>query len=149
MIEQIKKVWGNEQVLINNDIYCSKFLNLNSGYTCSLHYHAITDETLYVLCGTVEIKLINLENILPIVKPVLDSGEIIDIYNNALKNKDLIIKSLETITLNHGDKIRIKPFTLHSFISRSFAVKLLEVSTTHFEDDSYRITESRKLKRGE
>jgi D-lyxose ketol-isomerase len=149
MINEVKKVWGNERWLINNDKYCSKFLNLNNGYTCSLHYHAIKDETFYVLCGTVEIKYVDLRKVIPVLSVILNAEEIEDIYKTAIKNKDLIEKNIKIITLNHGEQFRIKPFVAHSFIASSFAAQLLEVSTTHFEEDSYRLTESRKLNKGE
>lgn len=149
MINKVKKVWGDEQWLVNNEKYCSKFLNLNQGYTCSLHYHAIKDETFYVLTGTVEITYVDLRELLCVPEPFLAEEELQEFYSYVQKRKGQILLNTKTVTLNSGEQFRIKPFMAHSFICRSFAVKLLEVSTTHFEEDSYRLTESRKLNRGE
>ncbi|MGV8152048.1 MAG: cupin domain-containing protein [Candidatus Nanoarchaeia archaeon] len=52
-----KKVWGSEEWLVNNEKYCSKFLNLKKGYQCSIHYHKNKDETFYVLSGKVLMEL--------------------------------------------------------------------------------------------
>ncbi len=51
--ETHKKIWGSEEWLVNTDKYCGKFLNLEKGYRCSLHYHKNKDETFYILKGRV------------------------------------------------------------------------------------------------
>ncbi len=50
---KVKKVWGSEDWLVNTEKYCSKFLNLEKGYRCSMHYHKNKDETFYILKGKV------------------------------------------------------------------------------------------------
>lgn len=52
-MKKIKKVWGEEHIIENNDLYAGKFLHLKKGYQCSVHYHKIKDETFYVLAGVV------------------------------------------------------------------------------------------------
>ena len=49
----VDKVWGREEIIVNNDKYCGKLLYLNAGATCSLHYHPKKQETFYCLKGTV------------------------------------------------------------------------------------------------
>lgn len=140
MINHVEKIWGSEDWLINNELYCSKYLNLSKGYECSLHYHIKKDETFYILCGEVELYYLDLRGLVGqwSVKGSIVQAEIpIDL--NKVKMK----------VLRHQDQIRIKPYLAHKFRSRTFASKILEVSTTHKDEDSYRITESRKLNPGE
>ncbi len=49
----VKKVWGYEEMLVNNDKYCSKLLHLDEGFICSYHYHPIKQETFIPLEGEV------------------------------------------------------------------------------------------------
>ena len=56
MIKKVSKVWGSEEWLVNNELYCSKFLNLKKGYRSSLHYHRKKDETFYVLEGRMKLE---------------------------------------------------------------------------------------------
>lgn len=52
-IETIKKVWGYEIIIANNDLYCGKILCLFPRYRCSIHYHKEKVETFYILSGLV------------------------------------------------------------------------------------------------
>src|SRR3989344_3288729 len=52
----VKKAWGSEEWIVNRD-YCGKFLNLNQGYRCSLHYHIEKDETFYVDKGIILLEI--------------------------------------------------------------------------------------------
>ena len=52
----VKKVWGIEEIICNNELYCCKIMYLNEGYQCSLHYHKLKDETFYILDGIVELE---------------------------------------------------------------------------------------------
>jgi mannose-6-phosphate isomerase-like protein (cupin superfamily) len=49
----VKKVWGSEKWIVNNEHYCGKMMILNTGWRCSLHYHKIKHETFYILEGEV------------------------------------------------------------------------------------------------
>lgn len=142
MINNVKKNWGNEEWLVNNDLYCSKYLNLIKGYQCSVHYHAIKDETFYVLEGTVKLSVVDIRDYIMILSPMLAEGEETLVYQAVLKRKVELIDGLKVITLNKGDQFRLKPYMAHKFTSVSETAKILEVSTTHYEEDSYRLTES-------
>jgi len=48
---KVKKKWGSEFIWVSNDFYCSKMLNFNTGSKCSMHFHAVKEETWYVLNG--------------------------------------------------------------------------------------------------
>ena len=56
-MEQVEKVWGTEEIIVNNDLYCGKFLNIAPGYQCSLHYHVVKDETFFVAVGKVDMQV--------------------------------------------------------------------------------------------
>jgi D-lyxose ketol-isomerase len=49
-----------------------------------------------------------------------------------------------TYPLRPGDSYRIKPNLSHRFYTKTPEAKLLEVSTTHYDEDSYRLEISRK-----
>ncbi len=108
-MEIVKKTWGIEQIITNNEKYCGKILFLNQGYKCSYHYHKLKDETFYILNGIV---LMNING----------------------KEQVVIPESI----------IHISPGTKHSFAGLTDA-KILEISTRHFDDDSYRESVSGKM----
>jgi len=121
MIKEVTKLWGKEEWLVNNEVYCAKYLNLIRGYQCSLHFHKIKDETFYVVEGVVKLE-------------VLKSMQPCDIYN---KN---------TVMMNKGEQFRLRPGTIHRFSAYTPKAKILEISTTHFDSDSYRIKKACKIK---
>jgi mannose-6-phosphate isomerase-like protein (cupin superfamily) len=47
----IEKGWGSELIWATNDNYCGKLLNFTPGKKFSMHFHAIKDETWYVMSG--------------------------------------------------------------------------------------------------
>mgnify|MGYP003153035265 CR=1 FL=1 len=49
----IKKQWGSEEVIANNDLYCAKYMLLAKQCRCSYHYHKVKDETFYIVVGEV------------------------------------------------------------------------------------------------
>lgn len=49
----IEKIWGRENVLVNEPEYCCKVLNIFKGQRCSLHYHKQKKETFIVRYGRV------------------------------------------------------------------------------------------------
>ena len=52
-MKTVDKVWGKEEWVVNNDLYCFKKLHLTKGYHCSMHHHKIKDETFIVQEGKV------------------------------------------------------------------------------------------------
>lgn len=48
---EVKKVWGEEIWLVNNDMYCGKLLLLDKNAVCSYHYHKVKKETFMALEG--------------------------------------------------------------------------------------------------
>lgn len=71
----IKKVWGSEEIIVNNSFYCGKILNLFARYRCSIHWHNVKTETFYILSGLVLMELENYQSEPFIMHP----GDSIDI----------------------------------------------------------------------
>jgi mannose-6-phosphate isomerase len=53
--EIIEKPWGREEIIEINDKYMVKKLTMWAGHRCSLQYHNIKSETIYVLSGVLRI----------------------------------------------------------------------------------------------
>ena len=51
----IKKPWGKEEVIEINNRYMMKKLTMWKGHRCSLQYHKVKCETIYVLSGQLRI----------------------------------------------------------------------------------------------
>ena len=51
----IEKPWGREEVIEINDRYMMKKLTMWKGHRCSLQYHNMKRETIYVLSGKLQI----------------------------------------------------------------------------------------------
>ncbi|HCJ67121.1 MAG TPA: cupin [Elusimicrobia bacterium] len=51
----IPKPWGKEEIIEINDRYMVKKLTMLKGHRCSLQYHKIKRETIYVLSGKLRI----------------------------------------------------------------------------------------------
>jgi quercetin dioxygenase-like cupin family protein len=54
-MQVIEKPWGKEEVVEINDRYMVKKLTMWKGHRCSLQYHNIKCETIYVLRGQIRI----------------------------------------------------------------------------------------------
>lgn len=111
--ERHKKGWGYEDWIVNNEKYCGKILHFEKGKKFSVHYHKIKDETFYVLKGKFE--AIFAEN------P--------EEYEKGITKKML---------LQEGDVVHIWQGRVHQLIALEEG-DIIEFSTQHFEDDSYRI----------
>lgn len=105
----VKKGWGSEFIWVTNDKYCGKLMNFNAGAKFSMHFHAVKDETWYVLSGTFKVNLIN--------------------------PKDA---SMRTITLNTGDIWRNEPLYPHQLVCVEDGT-IIEVSTPDSVEDNYRV----------
>jgi mannose-6-phosphate isomerase-like protein (cupin superfamily) len=107
--EIYEKGWGREIWIANTDKYCGKILEFNEGAEFSMHYHMLKHETFYILEGEVEIRGFDLK------KAVMQS-----------------------VTHGEGSVIIIPPGQPHKIIAKKKS-RIIEVSTTHYESDSYRI----------
>ena len=107
----VNKNWGYEKWIHNDSQYCGKLLVFETeGSRFSMHYHMIKNETWYIQKGAFEFHWINTETA-TLVKEILNVGDIVYIE-------------------------RGKP---HQLIALEDNSVVFEVSTEHFETDSYRI----------
>ena len=111
--ERHEKGWGYEEWIVNNKLYCGKILHFWKGKKFSLHYHNLKDETFYVI-----------------------SGKFSAIFYESLE--DYAKKKSTFLELAKGDTIHIKPGVLHRLTALEEG-EIIEFSTEHFEDDSYRV----------
>ena len=106
---KIPKGWGEELIIENNEMYCGKLLKFKKGCKFSMHYHLIKDETWYV-----------------------DKGEFlyrwIDTDTAEVKEQKLKV----------GDVVRQRVGQPHQLIALTDG-EVFEVSTQHFDEDSYRV----------
>lgn len=77
----VEKIWGHEEVLADNNLYCGKKLHLKEGYRCSIHKHSKI-ETFYIEKGMVYLELGDDSSELKGI--LLRPGEIIDISSDRL-----------------------------------------------------------------
>ena len=106
---KVPKGWGEEIIIENNEMYCGKLLKFKKGCKFSMHYHLIKDETWYV-----------------------NEGEFIYRWIDT--------NTAETIEqkLKVGDVVRQRVGQPHQLIALTDGV-VFEVSTQHFDEDSYRV----------
>jgi mannose-6-phosphate isomerase-like protein (cupin superfamily) len=107
--DKVEKGWGHEVIIVNNDLYCGKILHFNKGAKFSMHFHLKKKETWYVASGSFLFRWINTRNA-DVIEETLGVG---DTITNEVGEPHQII------ALEEGD--------------------IFEVSTQHFDSDSYRV----------
>ena len=106
-----EKAWGKELWIRNGKDYCGKILIINPGSRFSYHFHLLKRETFYIAQGSLELIWIDTDKAWP-------------------NNK----------TVNQGDVIHLEPGVPHQLWNKSNEeARIFEVSTQHFESDSYRV----------
>ena len=109
--KRVEKVWGHELIFHNNDEFCGKLLVFPKSGSCfSMHYHMLKNEAWYVQSGSFEFEWIDTEE-----------GQL---YHE-------MIREGHCVDINRGQPHRLTSMTSDSII--------FEVSTQHFDSDSYRI----------
>lgn len=107
----ISKNWGYEMWIHNDEEYCGKLLVFNKeGDKFSMHYHIKKKETWFIQSGTFLFKWI-------------------DVENGQINSQELSV----------GESVVIERGLPHQLIALENNSIVFEVSTQHFEDDSYRI----------
>jgi quercetin dioxygenase-like cupin family protein len=107
--EIVPKGWGQEIIFVNNPEYCGKILCFNKGKKFSMHYHIQKKETWYVAKGKFLLHWIETENGVP-----------------------------HSEYLNVGDVITNERGEPHQVVALEDS-ELFEVSTRHYDEDSFRI----------
>ena len=108
--ERHEKAWGYELWIINNEHYCGKLLVFNANKQFSMHYHMLKDEAWYINKGEFEYKYIDTET-----------------------------AELRSKIVKEGDCIHLMPGQPHQMLALQEGSCIFEVSTQHFDSDSYRI----------
>jgi mannose-6-phosphate isomerase-like protein (cupin superfamily) len=108
-IEIVPKGWGKEIIFVNNDEYCGKLLCFEKDKKFSMHYHIKKKETWYVSKGSFILVWIETDN--------------------GTTHKEYL-KVGDVITNERGEP--------HQLIALEDS-EVFEVSTKHFDEDSYRI----------
>jgi mannose-6-phosphate isomerase-like protein (cupin superfamily) len=109
--KKVSKRWGYELWIHNESDYCGKLLVFTeSGNKFSMHYHMIKDETWFIQSGKFQFDWID------------------------TKTGSRLFTFLEV-----GDVIEIKKGLPHQLIALEDDSVVFEVSTEHFDEDSYRV----------
>lgn len=114
--KKIDKDWGYELIIHNDEKYCGKILFIKKGCCISLQFHKKKTETFF-----------------------LQSGELLCKFS---EQKDFISPEEMKIVKMHSGKIKEIP---SEYIHQVFAIEdstIIEISTQHFDDDTYRISRS-------
>jgi quercetin dioxygenase-like cupin family protein/predicted nucleic acid-binding Zn ribbon protein len=106
---KIPKGWGHELIIHNCPEYCGKILVFKKNCKFSMHYHILKQETWYVNKGTFTFTYIDTEK--------------------AITHKR---------TLKVGDVVTITRGMPHQLLALEDG-EIFEISTEHFDSDSYRI----------
>lgn len=110
-MEIVEKKWGREIIFANNDMYCGKLLIYDkAGSKGSMHFHMKKHETFYIQQGEFLIKWIDTTN-----------------------------ASVHEVILKQGDTWVNGPGQPHQIESLQNNSILIEASTTHYNNDSYRV----------
>ena len=106
---KVPKGWGEELIIENNEMYCGKLLIFKKGCKFSMHYHLLKDETWYVQEGKFNYRWIDTET-----------------------------AELNQTKLKKGDVVRQRVGQPHQILALTDGT-IFEVSTQHFDEDSYRV----------
>jgi mannose-6-phosphate isomerase-like protein (cupin superfamily) len=109
--KRVEKTWGYELWVHNDNEYCGKLLVFTKDRNrFSMHYHLIKKESWYVQEGRFQFNWIDVEN-----------------------------GKLQSTTLEKGQSVLIERGLPHQLIALEDNSIVFEVSTEHFDEDSYRV----------
>ena len=108
----VNKTWGKEVWLVNNEKedYCSKILYIEAGKNTSMHFHVSKHETFYIQEGTLRVDFLN-----------------------------TLTCEVTTVHVPKGECLEIDRIKPHKLIAEDENVILIETSTFHRDEDSYRV----------
>ena len=106
-METIKKPWGKEEIIEVNKKYVVKRLTMKKGHKCSLQYHNLKHETVYVLSGKLKIYLG--ENKDDLTEKIFHPGEYLSLTPKKIHRMEAIEDSiyLEASTPELDDVVRL------------------------------------------
>lgn len=121
-VEFHTKGWGYEVWMANSALYCGKQLVLYRDLRCSIHYHKLKDETFFLADGLIQMRVWE--------EPfVMNTKQ--EIFGPSPECSEFL--------MHPGDRLVIPPNTPHQFVGVDPKSTIIEISTEHFEEDSYRI----------
>lgn len=103
------KGWGSETWIVNNDDYCLKLLEFKKGSRFSMHFHWLKREHWFCQSGKMLLRYFDLSNANEKTREVLP-----------------------------GEVVGVPAGNPHQLIALEDSV-IVEVSTKHIEEDSYRV----------
>ena len=53
----VAKPWGHETIWARTERYAGKILHVRAGESLSLQYHRVKEETIRILCGTIDLEV--------------------------------------------------------------------------------------------
>jgi len=109
----VPKRWGWESWIVNNDLYCGKVLFIKGGRWLSFHYHKVKDEVLYCQSGRLYFSHSDIQE-----------------YPN---------DRLQVCEMKPQDAFHVRPGLVHQMEAIEDTY-LIEFSTKHVDEDSYRVT---------
>ncbi len=104
----VRKEWGAEIHIVNNEHYCLKYLVFFAGTYFSHHYHEAKKEAWHCLIGEFDMLLES------------QDGEV-----------------AELTTFRKGDKVQVENGLIHQLRAKKNSI-LVEVSTQSFDEDSFK-----------
>ncbi len=114
--KKVDKEWGYELIIHNDEKYCGKILFIKKGCCISLQFHKKKTETFYLQSGELLCKFSEQEEF---ISP--EEMKIVKMYSGNVKEIPV------------------------GFIHQVFAIEdstIIEFSTQHFDEDTYRISKS-------
>ena len=105
-----EKAWGYELWIVNHEMYCGKLLVFNKDKKFSMHYHLIKEESWYVSQGEFEYRWIDTET-----------------------------ATIQSTLIGEGDIVDLEVGQPHQLRALTQGATIFEVSTKHYEEDSYRV----------
>jgi len=103
----INKPWGKEEVIEINDRYMVRKLTMYKGHRCSLQYHNIKRETVYVLEG--RLRILHGANKANLTTRIFEHGETITLNPGTIHRMEAVEDSvyLEASTPEMDDVVRL------------------------------------------
>lgn len=106
-MQVIEKPWGKEEVIEINDRYMMKKLTMWKGHRCSIQYHNIKCETIYVLSG--QLRIYTGPSVEALESRVFTAGETITLVPGVVHRMEAVEDSvyLEASTPEMDDVVRL------------------------------------------
>jgi quercetin dioxygenase-like cupin family protein len=106
-MQVIEKPWGKEEVIEINDRYMMKKLTMWKGHRCSIQYHNIKRETIYVLSG--QLRIYTGPSVEGLTSRVFTEGETITLVPGVVHRMEAVEDSiyLEASTPEMDDVVRL------------------------------------------